>query len=78
MDRKIKTRERELINQIQKEYDVVVSVQNMRAQFERDPESLRPILSTSRRVRYVFIERSRIAKIFFNSSSIRDTEDDMD
>ena len=34
MDRKIKARERELIKQIQKEYDAVAPVQDIRAQLE--------------------------------------------
>ncbi len=78
VDRKIKARERELMNQIQKEYDAVAPVQDMRAQLEGDPESLRPILSTSGRVRYAFMERSRIAKAFFNPPSTRGAEGDMD
>ncbi len=78
MDRKIKARERELMNQIQKEYDAVAPVQDMRAQLEGDPESLRPILSTSGRVRYAFMERSRIAKAFFNPPSTRGAEGDVD
>ena len=77
MDRKIKARERELMNQIQKEYDVVAPVQDMRAQFKRDAESLRPILFTSGRVRYAFIKRSRIAKAFFNPPSTRGAEGDV-
>ena len=62
VDRKIKARERELIKDIQKEYDTIAPVQDMRAQLERDAESLSPILSTSGRVRCAFVERSRIAK----------------
>lgn len=46
----------------------------MRAQLEEDAESLSPILSTSERVRYAFMKRSRIAKAFFDSPSIRDAE----
>lgn len=77
MNRKIKTRERELMNQIQKEYNIVAPVQDMRAQLKGDPKSLRLILSISKRVRYIFIKRSRIAKAFFNPSSTRDVEDDV-
>ena len=62
VDRKIKARERELIKDIQKEYDTIAPVQDMRAQLERDAESLSLILSTSGRVRCAFVERSRIAK----------------
>ncbi len=78
VDRKIKARERELINQIQKEYDAVAPVQDMRAQLVGDPESLSLILSTSGRVRYAFMERSRIAKVFFNPPSTRGAEGDVD
>ena len=78
MDRKIKARERELMNQIQKEYDAVTPMQDIRAQLEGDPELLRPILSTSRRVRYAFIEQSRIAKAFFNPPSTRGAEGNVD
>ncbi len=77
VDRKIKARERELMNQIQKEYDAVAPVRDMRAQLEGDAESLRPILSTSGRVRYAFMERSRIAKVFFDPPSTRDAEGDV-
>ena len=41
-------------------------------------ELLSPILYTSGRVRYVFIERSRIAKAFFDPLSTRGAEGDMD
>ena len=78
MDRKIKARERELMNQIQKEYDAVAPVQDMRAQLEGNAESLRLILFTSGRVRYVFMKRSRIAKAFFNPPSTRGAEGDVD
>ncbi len=37
----------------------------MRTQLEGDVELLRPILCTSGRVRYAFVERSRIAKKAF-------------
>lgn len=74
MDRNIKARERELIKQIQKEYDAVAPMQDIRAQLEGDAESLSTILSTSGRVRYAFMERSRIAKAFFNPPSTRGAE----
>ena len=70
--------ERELMKQIQKEYDAVAPVQDMRAQLEGDVESLSPILSTSGRVRYAFVERSRIVKAFFDPLSTCGAEDDMD
>ena len=47
----------------------------MRAQLA---ESLSPILSTSAPVRYAFMERSRIAKAFFDPPSTRGTECDVD
>ena len=50
----------------------------MRARLEGDAESLRSIPSTSGRVRYAFIERSRIAKAFFNPPSTRGAEGDLD
>ena len=56
MDRKIKARERELMKQIQKEYNAVASVQDMRAQLEGDVELLSPILCILERVRYAFVE----------------------
>ncbi len=66
------------MNQIQKEYDAVAPVQDMRAQLKGDAELFRPILSTSGRVRYAFMERSRIAKAFFNPPSTRGAEGDLD
>lgn len=78
VDRKIKAREWELIKEIQKEYDIIASVQDMRAQLEGDLKLLSPIPCTSRRIRYGFIERSRIAKIFFASPSTCDAENDVD
>lgn len=45
VDRKIKARERELIKEIQKEYDIIASVQDMRAQLEGDAELLSPIIA---------------------------------
>ncbi len=78
MDRKIKARERELIKQIQKEYDTIAPVQDMRAQLEGDVELLSPIICTSGRVRYAFVERSRIAKAFFDPPSTHGAEGDVD
>ena len=78
VDRKIKARERELIKQIQKEYDTIAPVQDMRAQLDGDMELLSPILCTSGRVRYAFVERSRIAKAFFDPLSTCGAKDDMD
>ena len=78
VDRKIKARERELMKEIQKEYDTIAPVQDMRAQLEGDVELLSPILCTSRRVRYAFVERSRIAKAFFDPLSTCGAKDDMD
>ncbi|SLM33794.1 nacht and ankyrin domain protein [Lasallia pustulata] len=63
---------------IQKEYDAVTPVQDMRAQLEGDAESLNPILSTSGPVQYVFVGRSRIAKAFFDPPSTHDAESDLD
>ncbi len=78
VDRKIKARERELMKQIQKEYDAVAPVQDMRAQLEGDAESLSPILCTSGSVQYAFVERSRIAKAFFDPPSTHAAEGDVD
>lgn len=78
VNRNIKARERELIKQIQKKYDAVAPIQDIRAQLERDAKSLNIILFTLGRVRYAFIKRSRIAKAFFNSPSTRNTEGDVD
>ena len=78
MDQKIKAQERELMKQIQKEYDSVAPVQDMRAQLERDVELLSPILCTSGRIRYAFMERSRIAKAFFDPPSTHGAECDVD
>lgn len=76
VDRKIKVREWELIKEIQKEY-IIAPVQDMRAQLEGDLKLLSPILCTSGRVRYAFIERSRIAKVFFVSPSSCNAEEDV-
>ena len=78
VDRKIKARERELMKEIQKEYDTIAPVQDMRAQLEGDVELLSPILCSSERVRYAFVERSRIAKAFFDPLSTCGAKDDMD
>ncbi len=78
VDRKIKARERELIKQIQKEYDTIAPVQDMRAQLEGDMELLSPIICISERVRYAFMERSRIAKAFFDPPSTHGAEGDVD
>ena len=66
------------MKQIQKEYDAVTPVQDMRAQLEGDAESLNPILSTSGPVQYMFVERSRIAKAFFDPPSTHDADSDVD
>ncbi len=50
----------------------------MRAQLEGDTESLSPILSTLGPVRYALVERSRIAKAFFNPPSTRGAEGNVD
>ena len=78
VNRKIKARERELIKEIQKEYDTIAPMRDMRAQLEEDVKLLSPILYTSEYIRYAFIKRSRIAKAFFDPLSTYDTKDDMD
>ncbi len=50
----------------------------MRAQLEGDIELLSPIIYTSERIRYAFIERLRIAKAFFDPPSTYSTEGDID
>ena len=77
MNRKIKARERELIKQIQKEYDIIAPLQDMRAQLEEDMKLLSSIIYTSERVRYAFIKRSRIVKAFFNSLLTCNAENDV-
>ena len=66
------------MKEIQKEYDTIAPVQDMRAQLEGDVELLSPILCTSGRVRYAFGERLRIAKAFFDLLSTCGVKDDMD
>ena len=50
----------------------------MRAQLEGDVQLLSPILCTSGRVQYAFVERSRIAKAFFDPPSTGDAECNVD
>ncbi|KAF6238810.1 hypothetical protein HO173_003317 [Letharia columbiana] len=78
VDRKIKARERELMKQIQKEYDAIAPVQDMRAQLEGDVELLSLILPASGPDEFAFVERSRIAKAFFDPPSTRGPEGDVD
>ena len=66
------------MKQIQKEYDTMTSVQDLRAQLEEDVELLNPIFCTSKRVRYAFVERSRIVKVFFDPLSTCGAKNDMD
>jgi Protein of unknown function (DUF3435) len=77
LDRKIKARERELKKQIQKEYNTIAPMQDIRAQLEGDTESIGPILPTSGPVRYTFMERSRIAKAFFDPPLTRGAKGDV-
>ena len=65
------------MKEIQKEYDIIAPVQDMRAQLEREVELLSPIPRTSGRVRYAFGERSRIAKAFFDPLSTCGAKDDI-
>ena len=76
--RALESRERELIKQIQIEYDTIAPVQDMRAQLEGDMKLLSPILCTSGRIHYAFVERSRIAKAFFDPLLTCGAKDDMD
>ena len=49
----------------------------MRAQLEKDIELLSLILCTLRRIRYAFIKRLYIVKIFFNSLSTYNTKNNI-
>ena len=66
------------MKQIQKEYDAVAPVQDIRAQLEGDIELLSPILYILGRVRYAFIKRLYIVKAFFDPLLTRNTEGDID
>ena len=50
VNRKIKARERELVKNMQKDYDVIASIYNMWSQLKRDVKSLSSFLVISERV----------------------------
>jgi len=78
MDRRIKEREKELLKQVQREYDVAAPVQDILAQVEGNEEVIIPILPTPGSVCYAFLERARIAKAFFDPPSTCGAEGDLD
>ena len=74
VDRKIKARERELTQQIQRECDAIAAVQDAQAQFGGDVELLSPIVPRSGAADYSFVERSQIARAFFDAPSTCNAE----
>lgn len=66
IDRMIKQREKELMEQIQRDYDVAAPVQDILAQIEGDKDSNIPVSPHPASVRYAFLEQARIAKAFFD------------
>lgn len=75
--RLIKARERALKKQVQAEYDVIASMNDIQAQLEENAKSIDRAILISKSIRYVFVKRSRIAQTFFDSSSTSDEESDV-
>jgi len=75
--RLIKARERVLKKQVQAEYDVIASMNDIQAQLEENVKSIDQTVLISESIRYAFVKRSRIAQIFFDSSSAFDVENNV-
>ena len=76
VDRLLKAKQRNLLKQIQSEFDFVIPVQDIGAQLAGDPESFGPILATASPMQYSFKERSRIAAAF-SSAGLRPMTGDL-
>lgn len=77
VERLIKVRERALKKQVQAEYDAIAPVNDIQAQLEGNAESIDQTVSTSRPVRYAFVERARVAHAFFDPPSAFNAEGDV-
>ncbi len=77
VNRLIKARERALKKQVQAEYDVIASMNDIQAQLEGNAESIDQTVSTSESIRYAFVERACIAQAFFDPPSAFDAEGDV-
>ena len=78
VERIIKVRERALKRQIQAEYDAIAPVKDIQAQLEGTVEPVCGTLPTSGPIQYAFVERSRIAKAFFDPPLTLGTNGDAD
>ena len=78
VERVIKVRERALKKQIQAEYDAMAPVNDIQAQLEGTTESVCGILPIREPIQYTFVERSRIAKAFFDPPSTLNTDGNLD
>jgi len=77
VNRLIKARERALKKQVQAEYDVIASMNDIQAQLEGNAKSIDQTVPIFGSIRYAFVERARIAQAFFDSPSAFDAEGDV-
>ena len=74
VERVIKVRERALKKQIQAEYNATAPVNDIYAQLEGTTESVYGTFLITEPIQYAFVERSRIAKAFFDPSLTLSTD----
>jgi len=77
VNRLIKARERTLKKQVQAEYDIIASMNDIQAQLEENAKSIDQTVFTFESIQYAFVKRACIAQTFFDSSSAFDVENDV-
>ena len=78
VERVIKVREWALKKQIQAEYDATAPVNDIQAQLEGTTKSVYGTFPITEPIQYAFVERSHIAKAFFDPPSTLSTHDNLD
>ena len=73
----IKARKRTFKKQIQAEYDVIASMNDIQTQLEKNTKSIDQIAFTFESIRYAFVKRIRVVQTFFDSSSTLNAEGDV-
>lgn len=75
--RLINTRKRTLKKQIQSKYDIIVSINDIQTQLEKNAKSIDQTVITFGPIRYVFVKKIRVARAFFDLSSTFNVKNDV-
>ena len=77
VNRLIKARERALKKQVQAEYNIIASMNDIQAQLEENAKLIDQTVFIFESIQYAFVKRACIAQIFFNLSSAFNVENDV-